>query len=86
MSTTQPRRNLDEIAQLGEAIFDRQVRPLLRPEDDGKFVAVDVDSGEYEIGDDDYTVIERMRSRKPMAEVWLMRAGYPAAYRMGVVR
>ena len=79
-------RTLDELAKLGGGIFDRQVRPALRPEDDGKFVAIDVETGVYEIDDDDYAAVSRLRSRKPAADVWLMRAGYRAAYRIGVVR
>jgi hypothetical protein len=57
------------------------VRPLLRPEDDGKFVALDIDTGEYEIDADDYTAVMRLRTRKPGAEIWLERAGQPAAYK-----
>jgi hypothetical protein len=80
------KRTLDELAALGEDIFDRQVRAALRPEDDGKFVAIDVDTGAYEIDADDFAAVARLRSRKPAADVWLMRAGYPTTYRMGVVR
>jgi hypothetical protein len=84
--TAKPRRTLDELAALGGDIFDRQVRPTLRPEDDGKFVAIDVETGAYEIDEDDYAAVARLRSRKPAADVWLMRAGYPTTYKMGVVR
>lgn len=77
------KRTLDELASLGGDIFDRQVRPVLRPEDDGKFVAIDVESGDFEIDEDDYAAVTRLRSRKPAADVWLMRAGYRAAYRIG---
>jgi len=80
------KRTLDELAALGGDIFDRQVRPALRPEDDGKFVAIDVETGDYEMDDDDYAAVARLRSRKPAADVWLMRAGYRAAYKMGAVR
>ncbi len=84
MHTT--KRTLDELAGLGEDIFIRQVRPALRPEDDGKFVAIDVETGAYEIDEDDYTAVARLRARKPAADMWLMRAGYPATCRIGVVR
>ena len=80
------KRTLDEVARLGGDIFDRQVRPALQPEDDGKFVAIDVETGDYEMDADDYAAVARLRSRKPAADVWLMRAGYPATYRMGVIR
>jgi hypothetical protein len=86
MLTTKPRRTLDELARLGGDIFDRQVQPTLRPEDDGKFVAIDVETGDFEIDEDDYAVIARLRARKPAADVWLMRAGYRAAYRIGAIR
>jgi hypothetical protein len=86
MSTIKPSRTLDEVAILGKEIFDRQIQPKLQPKDDGKFVAIDVGSGDYEIDQDDYRAVARLRSRKPDAEVWLMRAGYPAAYRMGIGR
>ena len=76
------KRSLDELAALGGDIFDRQIRPALRPEDNEKFVAIDVGSGDYEIDDDDYTAIARLESRKPAADIWLMRAGYRAAYRI----
>src|SRR5882672_11087542 len=86
MPTTTPTRPLDELAALGGVIFDRQVRPALRPEDDGKFVAIDVETGDYEMDEDDYAAVARLRARKPAADVWLMRAGFPTTYKMGVVR
>ena len=80
------KHTLDELADLGGDIFDRQVRPALRPEDDGKFVAIDIKTGDYEIDDDDYAAVARLRSRIPSADIWLMRAGYPTTYRMGVAQ
>jgi hypothetical protein len=80
------KRTLDELAALGGDIFDRQIRPTLRPEDDGKFVAVDVETGDFEVNEDDYAAVTRLRSRNPAADIWLMRAGSPTTYRMGVVR
>jgi hypothetical protein len=80
------KRTLNELAGLGGDMFDRQVRPALRSEDDGKFVAIDVETGDYEIDEDDYAAVACLRSRNPAADVWLMRAGYPTTYKMGVVR
>ena len=86
MPTTKPARTLDELACLGGDIYDRRVRPALRSEDDGKFVAIDIDTGDYEIDEDDYTSVMRLRSRIPAAEIWLLRAGYPTTCRIGVGR
>ena len=62
--------------------FERHVRPAIRPEDDGKFYAIDIDTGDYEINEDDYTAVAKLRARRPSAEVWLGMVGQPAAYKM----
>jgi hypothetical protein len=82
MPTTEQQRNPEELARLGAEAFDRSVRPALRPEDDGKFVAIDVTTGDYELDTDDYAAVTRLRNRRPSADVWLGRVGQPAAYRM----
>jgi hypothetical protein len=76
MATTESHRTLDELAALGAGIFDRQVRPTLLPEDAGKFVAIDVGTNDYEIDEDDYAGVARLRSRKPAADICLIRVGY----------
>ena len=86
MNTTKPRHTLEELDRLGSEIFDRRVKPSLRPEDHGKFVAIDVDTGEYEMDEDDYKAVMRLLDRIPAADSWLICAGYPTTYRIGVVR
>lgn len=76
------RHTPEELARAGSDLFDRHVRPVLRPEDDGRFVAVDVHTADYEIDADDYAAVKRLRTRRPSAEIWLGRVGQPAAYRM----
>jgi hypothetical protein len=82
MPVTESRQTLEELARLGSEVFERRVRPMLRSEDDGKFVALDVRTGEYEIDEDDYGAVSRLRARNPAVEIWLSRVGQPAAYRM----
>ena len=66
----------------GQEAFDRHVKPKLRPEDDGKFVAVDIQSGSYEIDPDDYQATGRLMERMPGARIWLLRVGQPTTYRI----
>ena len=82
MPATEPHRTPEELARLGSEVFERHVRPILRPEDDGKFVGIDVQTGDYEVDEDDYAAVSRLRTRNPGAEAWLSRVGQPAAYRM----
>jgi hypothetical protein len=86
MTVLDQRWNPEELARLGAEVLDRRVRPMLRPDDDGKFVAIDVGTGDFEIDDDDYAAVVRLRARSPRAEIWLGRVGAPAAYRMGRCR
>lgn len=77
-----PTTDRSDIGRLGREAFDRLVRPKLRPEDDGKFIAIDVDSGDYDIDPDDYTANMRLLARRPAARVWLMRAGHATTYKI----
>ncbi len=81
---TEPRRNKEEIARVGTDIYERRVRPLLKPEDDGSFVAIDITTEEYEVHKDDYTAVMSLHRRNPGAEVWLLRAGSQAAHKLGL--
>jgi hypothetical protein len=82
MPATEPLHTPEELGRLGAEAFDRHVRPTLRPEDDGKFVAIDVVTGDHEIDADDYAAVTRLRARQPSAEVWLSRVGQPTAYKL----
>jgi hypothetical protein len=78
-----PRYSHEEFARRGKEIYERVVRPTLTPEDDGKFVAIDIETSEYEIDSDDYEVVERLYRRLPDAPPWIERVGWPAAYSIG---
>ncbi len=82
MPTFNSLHNPDELGRLGSELFVRRVHPVLHPEDDGKYVAIDVSSGEFEIDEDDYTAVARLRKRQPEADIWLERAGQPTAHQI----
>lgn len=75
--------NSEEFSRRGQEIYDRVVRPALRPEDQNKFVAIDFESAGYEIDRDDYAATDRLLTRHPHAQIWLARVGQRAAYRIG---
>lgn len=82
IATINPTDLLAEEARIGQEAFDLHVKPKLRPEDDGKFIAVDIQSGSYEIDADDYRATGRLMARLPGARIWLLRAGHPTTYRI----
>jgi hypothetical protein len=78
-----PRYSKEEIADLGEAVFERQIAEQLRGQDLGHFVAIDVHSGEYEVDAEAVRAMERLHSRHPGAECWLRRVGSRVAHSFG---
>src|SRR5262245_51109873 len=78
-----PRYESEEFARRAKQIYDRDVLPNLTPADDYKLVAIDVDSGGYEIDADDLAACNRLLDRYPDAQIFVLRVGQPAAYRLG---
>ncbi len=69
-----------DIATRGDAIYKDHIRHLVEPHEKGKFVVIDVDSGDFEIDERDGDATRRLLDRNPGAMTWAVRVGYPAAY------
>ncbi|MCE9533001.1 MAG: hypothetical protein K8T89_18035 [Planctomycetes bacterium] len=52
MTGPQPRYSKDEHARRGTDVYERQVRPLVEAENRGKIAALDVDTGLFEVAED----------------------------------
>ena len=83
MGILEPRYSTTEFAQRGQILYEREVCPHVTKEDEGKFVAIDIETGAYEIDDDDYTATEHLLDRHPDAQIWLCRVDRDATYRAG---
>jgi hypothetical protein len=83
MPALQPRYSKEEFARRGQEAYEREVVPRIGPADDGMFVAIDIETGAFELDVDDYTATERLLQRKPDAQIWMVRVGDCAAYRIG---
>lgn len=70
----------EEIGQRGVAIYDAKLRSLLEPQYRGQFVAIDVESEDYEVADEARDARVRLHERRPEAQVLVERIGYPAAF------
>lgn len=73
----------EEVARRGEEIYEQSIRAEVEPGNDGRFLALDILSGDYEIADEALPVSARLRERRPTAVLYLMRVGRPAAFRLG---
>ena len=78
-----PERTTEEVARRGEELYERSVRARVEPENDGRFLALDVESGDYELADEALAATARLRERRPGAVAYLVRVGRPAAFQLG---
>ena len=74
--------NKEDTAAIGQAIYNEKIKPLLKPEDKGNMVVIDVKSGDWEMDYDDAAALFRLW--KPGADmlIWSKRVGYRTPYVM----
>jgi len=73
----------DEFARRGDAVYATAVEPKLTPADKGKYVAVDIETGEYEIGDTILDACDKLNTRLPESQIWTVRVGSRYLARFG---
>ena len=78
-----PGYTTEEIARRGREVYEREVRREVEPEHRGRFLVLDVRSGDYEIADEDLDASERLLERRPDALLYGLRIGEGVAYRIG---
>lgn len=83
MPTTGPRYPKGEFSRRGKAIYERDIRPWAEPEHNGKYLAIDIETGQYEMDADNRAAVDRLYARLPDAQPFGMRVGYPTMRRMG---
>ncbi len=82
MTRPHPRYSIDEHARRGTALYDQQVRPQVEAGNRGRVVALDVDTGSFEVAEDTLTASRRLLARHPAAQIWCVRIGHAAVHRM----
>ena len=83
MPTTRPRYSKEEFALRGDAVYESDIRPLVEERNEGKFVAIDIETRAYEVDVDELAASDRLLARVPDAQVWLKRIGSRYVRRFG---
>lgn len=74
----------DRISRIGHEIYETRLRPKVETDENiGKLISIDINTGDYEIGDKLIPTVRLLRQRRPDAEVWTERIGYNAVYAVG---
>ena len=83
MIKRKPRYSKEEIARRGRALYAKHVRPKVGREKKGRVVAIDINTGDFEVADDTLPAAHQLLARRPDAEIWLARVGYRTFHRIG---
>jgi hypothetical protein len=86
MASPGPRYSKDEFARRGDEIHDRDVRPQVEPGNEGKIVAIDIETGAWEMDADEIAASRRLAARCPDAQIWIARVGSRCVRRFGAGR
>ena len=81
-ATTAP--NHLKIARRGQDLYNRSIRSQVETRENiGKIIAIDLNTGNYEIDDNLLEAIDRLQAQFPDAIVWAERIGFNAVYAVG---
>ena len=83
MLALKPRYSQEEFARRGDEIYERDIRSRVGPGNEGKFVMIDIETGDYEIDADELAASDRLLSRNSDAQIWTRRIGSRYARRFG---
>ena len=78
-----PKYSKDEISERAKKIYAEQIKALVEPEENGKFIVIDIESGDYEIHEKGLVASRRLRERRPDSVGFGGRVGYETAYHIG---
>ena len=78
-----PRYSKEEFAQRGDEIYERDIRSQVEANHQGQFVAIDIETGAYEVDADELAASDRLVARLPNAQIWLHRVGSRYVRRFG---
>ena len=74
---------IDEVCDRGEQIYEEQIKHLVEPDHNGKFIVIDIESEDYEIAENMLIAEDRLKGRRPEAVGFGARVGHNSAYDMG---
>ena len=81
MIIKKPRYTKEEAGRLSDEIYNRDIRAQVEPAHNGEIVAIDLDTGAWEIDPDESTAANRLDERLPDSQIYVVRVGPVRAVR-----
>lgn len=79
----QRRHSKEELARRGQELYEAQIQQTVESGNVGRIVAIDIETGNYEVADNVLPATNRLFARNPDAQPWVIRIGCPAVYHFG---
>ncbi len=78
-----PKYSKDEIADRAKKIYEDKIKAKVEPKENGKFIVIDIESGDHEVDQKMPVASRRLRERRPDCVGYGGRVGYDTAYHIG---
>jgi hypothetical protein len=83
MAIRQPLYSKEEFAQRGDLIYQSKIRPQDEAGNQGKIVAIDIETGDFEVDVREIVACNKLEARHPDAQIWIVRVGSRHVRRFG---
>ncbi len=83
MAIRQRRYSKEELARRGQELYESHIQQQVESGNDGKIVAIDIETGAFEVADSVIPATNRLFEQYPDAQPWVIRIGHRAVYHFG---
>lgn len=74
---------LNEIGRRGRELYEQTLRAKVEPENKGRYLVLNIETGDYAIGDEALPLSTQVRALSPAGQLYALRIGYPTFGRIG---
>lgn len=79
---TTPEMDTDQRMALGKEIYETRIRHLVEPHEHGKYVVLDIATGDYAMGPHLGYTTQELLTRRPDAILYTVRIGHRAVFHL----
>jgi hypothetical protein len=83
MAVRQRRYPKEEIARRGQELYESGIRQQVEVGNEGKIVAIDIETGVFEVDENIVPATNRLFEQYPDAQPWVIRIGHRAVDHFG---
>lgn len=75
----------EELARRGLELYESSIKQQVEAGNEGNIVAIDIETGAFEIAKNSLTASDQMLEQYPDAQIWFVRIGHRAVHRIGFI-